>query len=267
VLRALAAAPAGSTVYIGCGLGAAHPQLLIHRKAVALAALAGLQPAPRFAHLIAKATAALALKGAYDVVHLRVENDWPALCDFWRSRPRSPDAAFCGDDVPPPEIVARLEAAGVGGDGARRVFVAVDTDALDGRGWAVVNALRARFAVALRADVLADALPRELGALVDYHLSIKAHTWVGNSYSTFSGLIILQRRLEGRAAAWWNGGRVVLEDSFPLFGSDASANAADPRNVRGRPDTQNAQAHRRLDAAAAPSFVAGVAVGVAARAR
>jgi len=207
VLAFLAAAPAGAAVDIGCGLGAAHPQLLLKQRRAALAAVAGLVPSDEFAALVARAVAALGPVGApFDAVHLRVETDWPGLCAFWRAREKSPDAAFCGDDVDADALVTRLSAAGVGGPpGApHRVYVAVDTAALDARGRAVLDALRKRFDVALRADALpGDALPRELGALVDFHVALGAETFVGNSYSTFSGLLILRRRAEGKGAEWW----------------------------------------------------------------
>lgn len=233
VLRELAAAPAGSVVDIGCGLGAAHPELLHRHARVALAALDGLQPSSHFTDTVDRARAALAPAGQpYDAVHLRVESDWAGLCYFWRARPHSPDSKFCGDDITPEEMVARLEAAGVGGrrNASHPVFVAVDADALDARGAAVLAAVRAHFKVKTRADLLPRdfALPRELGALVDFHISMGAQTWVGNSYSTFSGLLILQRWRLGMTALWYNApGRIVLDDGFPLFYTRDMARSAE----------------------------------------
>jgi hypothetical protein len=215
----------GASVDVGCALGAAHPQLLIMQKDVVLAALTALVPSSAFAGVIARAQAALAAAarasdGRYDALHLRVERDWAGLCHYWKIKPQSPDSQFCGDDVGPEELVARLAAAGLGGNGSRAVYVAVDAAALDARGAAALAAVRAAFPLArARADVAPDAahLSRELGALVDFYVSLDAERWSGNSYSTFSGLLILQRGILGRPSSWWNGGRVVLEDAMPIF--------------------------------------------------
>lgn len=60
------------------------------RKHAALlrAAVEGLQPAPRFQSLLAarrQQVEALTGSSAYNLLHLRVEKDWFALCKLWEN--------------------------------------------------------------------------------------------------------------------------------------------------------------------------------------
>lgn len=60
-------------------------------------------------------------------------------------------------------------------------------------------------------------LPREVEAMIEYELALKAERFLGNSVSTFSALAILQRRWEGQWAGYYNGGDVPLVMMMPIF--------------------------------------------------
>jgi hypothetical protein len=60
-------------------------------------------------------------------------------------------------------------------------------------------------------------LPREISAAVNYFIGMAATRTIGNSVSTFSALLLMERRQQSRWAAYYNGGRIPLERYFPLF--------------------------------------------------
>lgn len=186
----------------GCALGSASPDLIQRHRAAIEGVLSALAPAAAIATYVALVQATLRAEREsghaaflpYDAVHLRYERDWSPLCEFWRNRPLSPDVRNCGL-LSAEELIRRLEAVGVGSAGAP-VFVAVEEGALDDP--SLLVALRSRFRIVTRREVagIPQDLPREVGALVDLHVSLGAARWSGNSFSTFSGLIILARQLQ-----------------------------------------------------------------------
>jgi len=62
-----------------------------------------------------------------------------------------------------------------------------------------------------------EGLPREVRALIEYEVAMRAERYLGNSVSTFSALAILQRRRAGAWAGYYNGGDVPLVQLLPLF--------------------------------------------------
>jgi len=58
---------------------------------------------------------------------------------------------------------------------------------------------------------------REIGALLEYTLALRAEKFIGNSVSTFSALAILERRADGRWAGYYNDGSIPLATFVPLF--------------------------------------------------
>lgn len=61
------------------------------------------------------------------------------------------------------------------------------------------------------------ALPREVAALFEYELALRAERFLGNSVSTFSALAILERRRGSRWAGYYNGGNIPLASFIPLY--------------------------------------------------
>jgi hypothetical protein len=89
--------------------------------------------------------------------------------------------------------------------GADEQIVSAVLGAIGGAGYKYVKA---------QAD---EGLPRELRALVEYEVAMRAARYLGNSVSTFSALAILQRRHAGAWAGYYNGGDVPLVQVLPLF--------------------------------------------------
>jgi hypothetical protein len=44
-----------------------------------------------------------------------------------------------------------------------------------------------------------------------------ATLWSGNTVSTFSALLLLQRQHSGQLSTWYNGGGIPLEHFIPLY--------------------------------------------------
>ncbi|KAL4856629.1 hypothetical protein ACK3TF_003058 [Chlorella vulgaris] len=64
-----------------------------------------------------------------------------------------------------------------------------------------------------------EELTREESALVDYYLGLHAQKFTGNSVSTFTAFIILERQWLGRQSLHYNGGNVPLQIFFPFYAS------------------------------------------------
>lgn len=64
-------------------------------------------------------------------------------------------------------------------------------------------------------------LSREQRALVDYYLGLEAERFVGNSVSTFTAFIMLERQWLGRYSGHYNGGSVPLAIFFPWYDSSS----------------------------------------------
>lgn len=52
---------------------------------------------------------------------------------------------------------------------------------------------------------------------IDYYLGLRCYQFVGNSVSTFSAMLILERWQAGKFAAYYNEGNFPLERFLPLY--------------------------------------------------
>jgi hypothetical protein len=107
--------------------------------------------------------------------------------------------------------------AGMGYDPRTPVYVAAHWAGADPALAAGVLAAMAAAGYAPVQGRPGDALPRELRALVEFEVALRAERFLGNSVSTFSALAILQRRGAGRWAGYYNGGDIPLVQVLPLF--------------------------------------------------
>lgn len=82
---------------------------------------------------------------------------------------------------------------------------------------AVLGSLAAAGYDVIKAASDGSPLPRELRALVEFEVALRAERFLGNSVSTFSAAAILERRRSGRWAGYYNGGDIPLVQVFPLF--------------------------------------------------
>lgn len=60
-------------------------------------------------------------------------------------------------------------------------------------------------------------MPTAARLQVEYYLGLRSHQFIGNSVSSFSAMIILERWQAGRYAAYYNGGNIPLERYLPLY--------------------------------------------------
>jgi len=212
-------------VALDCPLWGVGAATLAAHEAFVLDVLAALVPAPARAAAVDALVARLGAVGcgggaracAFDALHLRYEDDWLRHCDAWTSIRDGVTRDNCGV-LSPLALVAKLATQGVGAGGAP-LFVAVQEGQL--RDPALLAALRRAFNVVTKAQLqppgAAAALSREEAALLDYFVCLRARTFVGNSVSSFSALLIAERRAAGAVATWYNGGNVPLEELFPVF--------------------------------------------------
>lgn len=211
--------------------------------------LAALAPSESRAAVVEALGAALARPGAapprdpaapfvFDALHLRYETDWVAHCAKWSSIPDGVVRDNCGL-LPAAALIAKLKAQGLGLGGVP-VYVAVWQQSLSPNSRHLLRLLRSEFTVITREELLpavkmpgdcgaVDAggsgsgsgalLCREEAALLDFFLCRRARTFVGNSVSTFSALLIMERRalVPNSVSSWYNGGNVPLEGMVPFF--------------------------------------------------
>lgn len=195
------------------------PGALVKKHGALLhAAVEGLRPSDRFQSIIAAWRQQIEAKSgsiAYNLIHLRVEKDWFALCKMWENP--SEGRNNCMNNTA--TVGKQLQKHGF----EPQVPVVVVTSFPD----AVPNALdtslksikSSKYNVVLGSELvqLGEELSREENALVDYYLGLEAEKFTGNSVSTFTAFLILERRWLDRQSAHYNGGNIPLNSFFPFF--------------------------------------------------
>ncbi|KAI7846355.1 hypothetical protein COHA_000192 [Chlorella ohadii] len=204
------------------------PGALIERhKELLMAASRALRPSPRYAALIEARRQRIAdLTGAplgsYNVLHLRAEKDWLALCEWWQKPEEGRDNCMnntltVGQPLQehgfPPEVPVVVVTS----------FRDAVKDVLD----AALQSIRGhKFVPVLGSELVRgkeeEALSREQRALVDYYLGLDAQRFLGNSVSTFTAFIMLERKWAHRPAGHYNGGNVPLSLFFPFYDEQSS---------------------------------------------
>ena len=52
---------------------------------------------------------------------------------------------------------------------------------------------------------------------LDFYLGLNSHQFMGNSVSSFSAMLIMERWHNGKYAGYYNGGNVPMEIFLPLY--------------------------------------------------
>lgn len=60
-------------------------------------------------------------------------------------------------------------------------------------------------------------LGREQVACIDYHIALESEKFIGNSNSSFSAMLLLERQRRAAWASYYNGGNVPLSAALPLY--------------------------------------------------
>ena len=58
---------------------------------------------------------------------------------------------------------------------------------------------------------------REQLACVDYYIALKSKQFIGNSVSSFSAMLLLERQRQGAWASHYNGGNIPMSLALPLY--------------------------------------------------
>lgn len=201
-------------VRLSCPLLRVPPRLYSRHRQLTWRALAALQPSPHLARVAADVEALVlrdAGSEAFNVLHLRLESDWERHCSqegfvFREECMRHTDAV--GERLGQLGITTELPLLLVldrENVGQERYKVALDS--LESAGYSPL----------LMPDPPGVTLSREQAAMVSYRLAMRSHQFVGNAVSTFTALIIMERRHASKFAAHYNGGDIPLQYFVPLL--------------------------------------------------
>ncbi|GBF98874.1 hypothetical protein Rsub_11478 [Raphidocelis subcapitata] len=199
---------------LDCPLFRLSPSMMMAEHEFVLAVLAGLRPAPAVQPHVTQALGRLAGR-PFNFVHLRMERDWQAHCERWTAL--TAVDGVVRDNCFNNTLTVHRAMASMGFDPGTPVYVAAHWDGADPALAADVLAAMAAAGYTAVQGRPGEALPRELRALVEFEVALRAERFLGNSVSTFSALAILQRRGAGRWAGHYNGGDIPLVQVLPLF--------------------------------------------------
>eukprot|EP01025_Chloroclados_australasicus_P054071 TRINITY_DN6405_c0_g1_i1.p1 TRINITY_DN6405_c0_g1~~TRINITY_DN6405_c0_g1_i1.p1 ORF type:complete len:769 (-),score=34.50 TRINITY_DN6405_c0_g1_i1:335-2494(-) len=194
---------------------------IFKNKQLFIEALANLKPNGAFQAKLDQALVRLEyLSGQpkYNVLHVRMETDWIAHCERWQAINDGKIRDNCFTDT------FSL------GPHLRSKEVEVDIPLYIATNWnlvhdrikdTVLSSLKeAGYEIVTKTSILLDLiqdLKREELGLMDYFLALNSYKFVGNSVSTFSALVILERRSQGLWSTYYNGGNIPLSLMVPLY--------------------------------------------------
>ncbi|KAL4434825.1 hypothetical protein ABPG77_005352 [Micractinium sp. CCAP 211/92] len=200
--------------------------LMARHEAMLRAATEALRPSPRFAALIAarrRAVADAAGAAGYNLLHLRVEKDWLALCEWWQNPAEGRDNCMNNTAT----VGRELRKLGFPQEVPLLVVTSFPDAIPEALSATLKNVREHKYQAVLGSDLPGgEELSREESALVDYYLGLQADKFIGNSVSTFTAFIILERQWLGRPAYHYNGGNIPLELFFPFYAHESTATPA-----------------------------------------
>ncbi|KAL6753995.1 hypothetical protein V8C86DRAFT_404853 [Haematococcus lacustris] len=155
----------------------------------------------------------------FNMLHLRIEEDWVAHCDRWEHINDGIVRDNCFSNTR--EIASTLQVMGL--DTRLPLYV---TSHWPGVERALNTSLMAQLQAAGFQVVTAEQLglgppatgllrSREVRAQVEYEVAQAALRFIGNSVSTFTALAMLERRQRGKWAAYYNGGNIPITSVLP----------------------------------------------------
>ena len=195
-----------------------------HREVVE-SVLSSLVPAPTQKAKIEELKRALSNSGHYNFLHLRVERDWIKHCETWVS-----DRGVCLAEKVVRAIGEHLDLKGVPRGTPLHVACDLPTAEPD-----LLNAaIKSLKAMGYQKVTLQEGrqkkeksevgrkgsgseLSRDLRAMHAYYLGMDSAKYIGNSVSTVSALILLERRNLNRWSTYYNMGGIPLMDILPFF--------------------------------------------------
>jgi len=208
-------APVERHTIVGCPFGdwLVTPQQVVRHENLVLDTLAALQPSEG---MLGHLQAALhhihrfAPDGRFGFLHVRLERDWQTHCQRWTNHQR--DNCLTNTWYLPEQLLAK------GFDRSVPLYVTSYWPMVNPSERSLLISQLRRAGYRLIPDPpTAPGLRREEAAMVQYHVGLRAVRSLGNSVSTFSALLMLERRVRGLPAAQYNGGNVPLALLMPLY--------------------------------------------------
>ena len=150
----------------------------------------------------------------FNYLHLRIERDWVQHCQRWTAIKDGQVRDNCYNNTD--SIATMLDLFGLRKEVS--LYVASDLEEVDAKAHPLQQLVESGYHLISSLDFDAElhaGLGREERALVEYYVAFNAHRFIGNSVSTFSSLLMLERRHRGQWAAYYNGGNVPLAVMLP----------------------------------------------------
>jgi len=187
--------------------------------------LSSLIPAPNQQTKIDELKSQLSKSGHYNVLHLRVERDWIDHCKTWVS-----DRGICLAEEVVRAIGGQLDLKSV--PRGMPLHVACDLPAADPE--MLDAAMKSLKSMGYKKVTLQGRqkqkkskqgrkttgglkASREIRAMHAYYLGMDSAKYIGNSVSTFSALLLLERQNKSRWSTYYNMGGIPLMDMLPFF--------------------------------------------------
>ena len=210
---------------VGCPIFKLDAAVVGRNQKLVESLLSSLIPAPDQRAEIDKLKFSLSKSGHYNFLHLRVERDWISHCKMWVS-----DRGNCLAEEIVRAIGEHLDLKGV--SRGTPLHVACDLPAADP--YLLHAAMRSLKAMGYKKVTLqcrnekgkskegrkspsGSKLSREVRAMHTYYLGMDSAKYIGNSVSTFSALLLLERQNRNRWSTYYNMGGIPLMDMLPFF--------------------------------------------------
>ena len=159
----------------------------------------------------------------FNVLHLRAESDWVLHCERWMGLRDGVHRDNCINNTMNVAEVLVSEGLNprlplyISSGLSQAELEALSVSGQYGGGF---QQLSEAFTVVTKEKILKGALSedwytasREHWAAVDFIIAMEARSFVGNSVSTFSAFVMIDRERQGKGAFHYNGGGVPLQDS------------------------------------------------------
>jgi len=210
---------------IECPLFKLGAAVVGRHRALVESVLSSMVPAPAHRAQIATLKTALSKSGHYNFIHMRIEQDWINHCKTWVS-----DRGNCLAEEVIRAIGEHLDLKGVP-RGAPLYFAC---DLPTAEPYLLNAAMKSLKAMGYKKVTLqagqknlksmdkrkttgGSNLSREIRAMHAYYLGMDSEKYIGNSVSTFSALLLLERQNKNRWSTYYNMGGIPLMDMLPFF--------------------------------------------------
>eukprot|EP01025_Chloroclados_australasicus_P050342 TRINITY_DN5777_c0_g2_i1.p1 TRINITY_DN5777_c0_g2~~TRINITY_DN5777_c0_g2_i1.p1 ORF type:complete len:664 (-),score=21.91 TRINITY_DN5777_c0_g2_i1:1210-3099(-) len=208
------------TVDLGCGFPSRviSSAMVLDLQPILDDILLSLVPSKKYQKTIDDISRKLSRKfsgeAGFNFLHLRIEEDWVEHCERWRQNPWGVSSDCMGD-------IANLGVTlkGMITDTSVPIIMSFSSDIHQEMfGLAVQSLKESNFTIVSNQALLkSKSYSREEAALVSYFLALEAQQFVGNSVSSYSALLILERRSMQKWAAYYNHGNIPLSGFLPIY--------------------------------------------------